>query len=329
MEQDILISVIVPVYNVEAYLPRCVDSILNQTYSNLEIILVDDGTKDDSDKICDDYAEKDRRIRVIHKENGGLSSARNAGIDIARGEYLAFVDSDDWIEPDALESLLRTAREQQTELVIAGRWDVKAKTGEKKKGLCPEKLETIPAEEAVRRIFTWDHCDSASWDKLYHRRLFREIRFPVGKICEDVPIMYRIVLDAGRVAMLDKPVYNYFHRDGSITTTKTISEKTFHFSQHTEIILADIRKNWPQLETEARYLRVRSLVYSVQSVDLAAPEDRRRFTQLCSEERKMLRGHMGFILTSPLFNRKERVTGLLVAVGLYRSLRCIYRIFRT
>ena len=109
MQQDILVSVIVPVYNVEAYLGRCVDSILAQTYRNLEVILVDDGTKDNCDRICDDYAAGDPRIRVIHKENGGLSSARNAGIDIARGDFLEFVDSDDWIEPDAVESLLQTA----------------------------------------------------------------------------------------------------------------------------------------------------------------------------------------------------------------------------
>lgn len=328
MEQDVLVSVIVPVYNVEAYLPRCVDSILNQTYRNLEIILVDDGTKDDSDKICDDYAEKDCRIRVIHKENGGLSSARNAGIDIARGEYLAFVDSDDWIEPDALESLLETALEQKTELVIAGRWDVKAKTGEKKLGLCPEKLETVSAEEAVRRIFTWDHCDSASWDKLYHRRLFREIRFPVGKICEDVPIMYRIVLDAGRVAMLDKPIYNYFHRDGSITTTKTISEKTFHFSQHTEIILADIRKNCPQLETEARYLRLRSLIYALLSVEQADRGSRQRYADICGRYRRELRQNTAFLLKSPLFGRQVRLTGLLLSVGAYRIFRRIYHSVR-
>ena len=109
MDQDILISVIVPVYNVEEYLPRCVDSLLSQTYEKLEIILVDDGTKDASDKICDAYAARDPRVKVIHKENGGLSSARNAGIDIASGEYLAFVDSDDWIEPDTYAHMLGIA----------------------------------------------------------------------------------------------------------------------------------------------------------------------------------------------------------------------------
>lgn len=323
MRQDILVSVIVPVYNVEEHLARCVDSILNQTHRNLEVILVDDGAKDSSGRICDDYAARDSRIKVIHKENGGLSSARNAGIDIAKGDYLQFVDSDDWIEPDAVEAMLNQAVTQGVDLVIGGRWDVKAATGEKKKGLCPPRQEIISGEETVSRIFRWDNCDSAAPDKLFHRRLFRQIRFPYGKVCEDVPIMYKIVLDAGRVAMLDKPIYNYYHRPGSISFS-SVSEKNFHFSQHTSQILPDIRENHPRLEPEARYLRVRSLVYAVQSVDLASPEDREKFRELCSAERRELRKHVGFLLTSPLFARKERVTHLLLAFNLYRTLRKIF-----
>ena len=323
MMQDVLVSVIVPVYNVEAYLGRCVDSILAQTYGNLEVILVDDGTKDNCDKLCDAYAAIDTRVRVIHKENGGLSSARNAGIDIARGEYLVFVDSDDWIEPDAVESMLSLALEHQTELVVAGRYDVKAKTGQKKVGLCPPKTEVISGEEMVSRIFRWDNCDSSACDKLYARRLFREIRFPQGKVCEDVPIMYKIVLDAGRVALLSKPVYNYFHRSGSLSFT-SVSEKTFHFPQHTQRILPYIQSHHPDLEREARYLRVRSLVYAVQSVDLACPEDRKKFGAMCAAERKNLRREAGFILTCPWLSRKERMTFLLLAFGLYRCLRTVF-----
>lgn len=138
--------------------------------------------------------------------------------------------------------------------------------------------------------------------------------------------MYRIVLDAGRVAFLNKPVYNYFHRPGSITYSR-ISEKNFHMSRHTAVILPWIRENYPQLEQEARYLRVRSLVYSVQSVDLASPEDRRKFADVCRAERKALRGHVGFILKRPFFGRKEKLTDLLLAFDLYRGFRYIYKQF--
>ena len=320
MQQDILVSVIVPVYNVEEYLGRCVDSILNQTYRNLEVILVDDGAKDSSGGICDAYAKKDSRVRVIHKENGGLSSARNAGIDAASGEYLEFVDSDDWIEADAVESMLSLAVTNNVELVVGGRYDVKAKTGEKKKGLCPPRTEVISAEEMVGRMFRWDNCDSAAPDKLFHRRLFAQIRFPYGKVCEDVPIMYKIVLDADRVALLNKPIYNYFHRPGSITFS-AVSEKNFHFSEHTAVIYPYILENYPQLKKEARFLRVRSLVYAVQSVDLASREDYQKFAQRCREERRELRRHIGFFLTSSFFGRKEKITDLLLAFGLYRQLR--------
>ena len=323
MKQDILVSVIVPVYNVEEYLGRCVDAILAQSYRNLEIILVDDGAKDSSGRICDEYAEKDPRVRVIHKKNGGLSSARNAGIDIARGDYLEFVDSDDWIEPDAVESLLELAVAHQVELVLGGRWDVSSRTGNKKKGLCPRKQEVISGEELVGRIFRWDNCDSSACDKLFSRRLFREVRFPEGVVCEDVPVMYRIVLDAGRVALLDRPVYNYYHRSGSITYTG-VSEKNFHFSWHTAEILPYIRQNYPALEQEARYLRVRSLVYAVQSVDLAAKKDRDAFRAPCRECRKQLRSHTAFILTCPLFGRREKITDLLLAFGMYRCLQKIF-----
>ena len=146
MENTPFLSVIVPVYNVESYLSRCVDSILVQKVDGMEIILVNDGSRDSSGTICDEYARKDSRIRVLHKENGGLSSARNAGLDICRGEYIAFVDSDDWIEPDAYEKMLKTAKELDVKLVCGGRYDVSSKTGEKKLGLCPPNITYLLAK---------------------------------------------------------------------------------------------------------------------------------------------------------------------------------------
>ena len=132
MDRKPLISVIVPVYKVEDYLGRCVDSLLNQTYENLEIILVDDGSPDGSGKICDAYAERDGRVRVIHKENGGLSSARNAGLDIAGGEYVGFVDSDDWMDEHTYEWFMDMMLQEDLKLVCAGRYDYSSWTGEKK-----------------------------------------------------------------------------------------------------------------------------------------------------------------------------------------------------
>lgn len=327
MENTPLLSVIVPVYNVEAYLSRCVDSILSQTYRNLEVILVDDGTKDSSDLICDAYAEKDSRVRVIHKENGGLSSARNAGLDVCRGDYIAFVDSDDWIEPDAYENLLKTAQELDVKLVCGGRYDVKAETGEKKVGLCPSRTERISTEELVGWIFTWNQCDSAAWDKLFHRSLLEHWRFPVGRVCEDVPVMYRIILGTDWAAMYGHPIYNYYHRQGSITTA-AISDKTFHFLEHTEPIWPYIRVNHPAIADQARYLRIRALAYSALSVEVADVDAKKQYGHIYRKCCTELRSHVGYILSSPFMGRKERVTNLLLAFGMYPAFRSIYHLFR-
>lgn len=323
MEKNERISVIVPVYKVEAYLNRCVDSILAQTYRDLEVILVDDGSPDNCGAICDGYAAADSRVRVIHKENGGLSSARNAGMEIATGEYITFVDSDDWIEPEAYAHLLSVMKKYDVKLVCGGRYDVKSATGEKKVGLCPQKEEKISAEEMVGRIFLWDGCDSAAWDKLYHRSVLEGFQYPLGKICEDVPVTYKIVLKAQWVAMSDKPYYNYFHRPGSITTA-SVSEKTFHFSRHTEEILKNIRENLPGLEPQARYFRVRSLMYNLIRLETADAQSRKAFAGEYRGSRRDISRHVTFALGSPYFTRQEKITVLLMALGLYRWLRPLY-----
>ena len=315
-----LISVIVPVYNVEAWLPRCIDSILAQTYRNLEILLVDDGSRDASGRICDEYAAQDERIRVFHKENGGQSSARNLALDKAVGDYVTFVDSDDWLEPDAYEPMLELARQENVKLVCAGRYDVSARTGQKSVGLCPKGQEILSAEEMLGRLFTWDGCDSSPCDKLFHRSLFREIRFPTRSNCEDVAIVYRLVELAERCAMLDKPIYNYYHRPGS-TSYSALSERTFYFEEYTETILPYIRQRFPSIYNQARYFRVRSLVYSVISVELAEPAAAKIFALRCRESRAKLRKHLGFLLRSPLFTGKEKITDILLACNLYGLVR--------
>lgn len=313
--QSSFISVIVPVYKVEEYLPRCVDSILAQSYENLEVILVDDGSPDGSGAICDDYAQKDSRVKVIHKTNGGLSSARNAGIEAARGEYLAFVDSDDWLEPDAYSRMMAVMKAYQVKLVCAGRYDVDGQTLEKTVGLCPAKEEKIPSETLAGRIFRWDGCDSSACDKLYHRSLFSAFRYPEGKTCEDVPVTYRIILQEPDCAMCPAPVYNYFHRPGSITTA-AVSEKTFDFSQHTAVIYEDIRSNHPAIEPQARFLRVRSLTHILLVLE-KDPEARKKFADRYKVARRELRRHLSFLLKSPWFGRQEKLTALLLVLGLY------------
>lgn len=323
MESNALLSVIIPVYNVEDYLRRCVDSVLRQTYTNLEVILIDDGSRDTSGAICDEYAAADSRVRVIHKENGGLSSARNAGMDAACGEYIAFVDSDDWVTEDAYEHLLSVMKKQDVKLVCGGRYDVNGKTGERTVGLCPKKEEKISAEELVGRIFLWDNCDSSACDKLYHRSLLEGFRYPEGKVCEDVPVTYKVVLKAGCVAMSDQPFYHYFHRPGSISTS-SFSEKTFHFSGHTAVIYPYIRENHPNIQNQARYLRVRSLSHLLLLLDSGDAQTRKNWITQYRETRSQLRQHTFFILKSSYFGTKEKITDLLLILGLYRILKPVF-----
>lgn len=209
------ISVIVPVYKVEPYLDKCVSSIVNQTYTNLEIILVDDGSPDNCPAMCDAWAEKDSRIRVIHKTNGGLSDARNAGMAVATGELMAFVDSDDWIAPDMYEHLYRRLAEDNSDIAACGVqmvWEDKTPS----RTLTREGSCVLNQEEAMRAIIEESWLKQPVWYKLYKTALVRDILFPKGKYHEDVFWSYQAVGRTQRVSVSDHIGYYYLQRGGSI-----------------------------------------------------------------------------------------------------------------
>lgn len=322
-----LISVIVPVYKVESYLTRCVQSLQAQTYPNLEIYLVDDGSPDRCGAMCEEFAAADPRIHVIHKENGGLSSARNAGIDVAQGEYLGFVDSDDWVEPDFYEQLYAAAAKFDAPMAYCGRLDEESETLAQTVGLCPEREEAVTGEEFVRRVFCWENVDSAAWDKLYRRELFREIRYPLGVIGEDVPTTYRLALLGGRVAACPKPLYHYYHRPDSITTS-LISQRDFRYVENVMGVERDIRQNWPQLEEPALYLKIRTIAKTLQALEVSDSAVQEKFSAQSREYRSQLRHQAGFVMKSRLFSPKERRDFLLMAFGLYQLPRTVYHAFK-
>ncbi len=210
-----LISVIVPVYKVEPYLDKCISSIVNQTYKNLEVILVDDGSPDNCPSMCDAWAEKDSRIRVIHKTNGGLSDARNAGMAIATGELMAFVDSDDWIAQDMYEHLYQRLAQDNSDIAACGVqmiWEDKtAPRMLTREGSC-----VLNQEEAMRAIIEESWLKQPVWYKLYKTELVRDILFPVGKYHEDVFWSYQAVGRAKKVSVSVRIGYYYLQRGGSI-----------------------------------------------------------------------------------------------------------------
>lgn len=219
------ISVIVPVYKVEPYLRQCVESIRAQTYQNLEILLVEDGSPDRCGVICEEYAAKDPRIVVIHQPNGGLSSARNTGIGQAKGAYLAFVDSDDRIAPTMLETLYRRARETGAELTLCNIRYVD-ECGQRILSGDPAREYRLPEAVWTQDEFWEQKRKKASpvyvvaWNKLYRRELFRAVRYPVGKLCEDEFVLHQIIDQCSRIATVPELLYDYCQRTGSIMTNK-------------------------------------------------------------------------------------------------------------
>lgn len=206
------ISIIVPIYNVEPYLRRCVESLLKQSYADFEMILVDDGSPDNCGAICDEYAAMDHRVQVIHKPNGGLSDARNAGLAIARGEYIAFVDSDDWVAEDYLERLRFALSETGADICEC---DVIKTSGEETSSEqgTPVAYET---EGALTQLINDGVFRQHVWNKLYRREVISDILFPKGKTNEDEFWTYQVFGNAKKVAKISDILYFYFQRPGSI-----------------------------------------------------------------------------------------------------------------
>ena len=207
------ISIIVPVYKVEPYIHKCVDSILNQTFKDFELILVDDGSPDNCGKICDEYAQKDNRVKVIHKENGGQATARNAALDIARGEYIGFVDSDDYIEKDMYEKLYRCSNSNNADISIIGVKEVSE--------LGNILYEYIPKSINLSEILKRAHA----WNKLFKKKLFFEnnLFFIENKYYEDLELIPKLFIKANKVCSINDIAYIYLQREGS--TTRKRDEK--------------------------------------------------------------------------------------------------------
>ena len=214
------ISIIVPVYSAEPYIEKCVSSILAQTYQNLEVILVDDGSPDRCGQICDDYAAKDARIRVIHKTNGGLSDARNAGLDIATGDYIGFVDADDWIEPDMFAYLLDGLRRANAQISICN-----VINREDRRCIIKNlNYKEYSSDEALKMLFS-DRMENYACNKLFLRGLWDDLRYPNGKNFEDVLTIYKTFEKADKIVQLPDAKYYYRIRSDSISGSRDFANR--------------------------------------------------------------------------------------------------------
>ncbi|MDE7414474.1 MAG: glycosyltransferase [Muribaculaceae bacterium] len=239
-----LISVIVPIYNIKPFIRECVESICSQTYENLEIILVDDGSTDGSEKICDEYEQRDSRIKVIHKTNGGLSDARNVALNIFKGEYMTFVDGDDVISPHYIEVLLSILKSRQAQISICGHKDFISLEDIK-----PNKDLTIKeysGAEAIKEILINGCFTTSAWAKLYRRDLFDNLRFPVGRLYEDLPTTWQAFCKSEKVVFSPSQVYYYRQNPTSIMNSRFTHKKLDIIYAH-ESLLMGIRSKHPEL----------------------------------------------------------------------------------
>lgn len=315
-----LVSVIVPIYKVEDYLPRCVDSILRQTHRELEIILVDDGSPDGCGAICEAYARKDGRIRVIHKPNGGLSDARNAGLDIAAGDYVYFLDSDDWIADDAIAALI-SHMDGSVDIVMGCAVDVQEKDGQLIETAFSVPVGTLRQMDRIEAMRDDLLGGWAAWNKLYKRALFRTIRFPVGKINEDEAILLHVLDLCDRVVRVGHPTYYYFLRANSITTT-SFSEKKMDWFDNCVNNYAFIRDRYPQLLAEAEHRLGSSILYLLRYMLL----EPKRFSSQIATLWETLLAHYPSLRKDPYASRSDR--SWLRALRLILSLRLgwLYRL---
>ena len=252
------ISIIVPVYKVEDYLPKCIESIIHQTYRDLEIILVDDGSPDKCGEICDQYAKEDERIHVIHKKNEGVARARNDGIEYAGGDYISFIDSDDWIAENAYEILYQGLKQYDADCAVGKCVDIIDKNGvltPKKSKASPVKCET--SSEAMKRVLL---NGSAVWNRLFKREVFEHIRFPLDRINDDEVAALHAYAECKKIVFLNQETYYYRLRPNSITTSAFSIRKVDCYYNSIDN-LNFVRQSMPELVPCAEYKFIKAMLY--------------------------------------------------------------------
>ena len=265
-----MISIIVPIFGVEPFLDVCVLSLIHQTYTDLEIILVDDGSPDCCDKICDHYAALDPRIRVIHKKRSGPSDARNAGLKVARGEYIGFVDSDDYVAGNMFSTLLNLLNETGSDIAICGH-AMTSNRGKPYPYLLSHKTRVMDSTEAIRRMLQVGQYESFVWNKLYKRELFDQIRFPSGHLYEDLYTMYKILDKADKIVYTKEVKYYYRQRLGSIIHTK-YSAKYFDYVQASVEVRDFVKTKYPGIYGTANFAYYRARAFTFLRILTARPQ---------------------------------------------------------
>lgn len=321
---DDLISVIVPIYNIKDCLPKCVESICAQTYPHLEILLVDDGSNDGTEQLVDELAKKDKRIRVFHKENGGSSSARNLGISKAKGKWIGFVDSDDFIEPEMYEELLRALLEYKVPMAQVSRDEIDQE-GKKLADVCqpPEKAYICQSEQFMRELLL-HRGDCSFCTKLTDRRLLEQKQFPVGVLNEDFHLLVELLQEMEGAVILPGQLYHVFYRIGSNTRKKTKNEFSRVFIDivnNADMAEKTVKEKYPALRKEAvRFGLYQRLDYMLHiPVEMMTGDN-----EFYKGVKRYLRTHLPDTVSNPYLTGKNKVYLLLLTV-MPKPVRRIHR----
>ena len=310
-----MISVIVPVYNVEKYLERCVKSIAAQTYKDLEILLIDDGSTDKSGEMCDDFQQTDSRIKAFHKQNGGLSDARNYGIEHSAGEFISFVDSDDYIDEKMLETLHRLITENDADLAVCSAMDVfEGKEVTQVKGIKEFNLNKV---ESYKYMLRGDGIPSAC-NKLYKRQTVGDVRFPVGKLYEDGFFTPQILKKVEKTAVTSKPMYYYFRRADSITT-KPFRKGDLDVIEAYDKCVKQVKELCPEALPYAEF-RYRNAYFNV--LDKMLMRDDCKEIPEYKQVVKYLKKHTAQIVKDPGFGKMRKIAAVALkfSVPLYKKI---------
>jgi len=320
-EKEPLISVIIPVYNVEKYLDRCVDSVVNQTYKNLEIILVDDGSPDKCPQMCDDWAKKDKRIKVIHKENGGLSDARNCALDVMKGQYVCFVDSDDYVKLNYVEFLYNLLKKYNTKISVADNLMIYG-TGRQVNISNYEEYVATPEGFFEKMLWGDRDLDNGAWTKLYLSSLFEGIRYPVGKLYEDTATTFKLIDKCDRIAVKSEPIYYYMIRKDSITQC-SFNNRKLEIIEATKILTNYIRNKYPKLEDACVRKITWAYLSTLSQIAMSNYDNKDVINNLRNEVLK----NKKCIMDSSKAQKRDKLGIFCLNVG-YRFYKVVWRIYQ-
>jgi glycosyltransferase involved in cell wall biosynthesis len=314
------ISIIVPVYNVESFIHECIKSILEQTFIDFELILVDDGSSDNSGSICDEYSKIDKRIKVIHKENGGQSSARNRGIDAANGEFIGFVDSDDWVHHDMYRTLYSLGMETNAEIIACNllKFD-KNSTGHLYTNNTTDQL--FDRNSAMHELYLNERLTFSPCNKLYKKELFQGIRFKEGYILEDMDFAYRIIHQANRIYYTGQALYNYRYNETSTMRKVFAKQRLDEFEVRKNMYLF-YRENYPGIANEvyAEWFLSGLMLYI--NMEKYFKDELNQYKYLIAIDRKKLSS----LISKDRYNKKKKIL-LSMAVISPKILVSFYRFY--